>query len=145
MVFSIENNSITNQMETKDLKIGVVGLGYVGLGLTVQFSKVTTVNGYDNNKQRILDLKKGRDINFLFKKKELLKNSINYTNSFKELRNCNFYIICVPTPITKKKIPDLRFLKRSSKQIGKLLKKNDIVVYESTVYPGCTKKFVFQF
>ena len=89
-------------METKDLKIGVVGLGYVGLGLTVQFSKVTTVNGYDNNKQRILNLKKGRDINFLFKKKELLKNSINFTNSFKELRDCNFYIICVPTPITKK-------------------------------------------
>ena len=57
-------------MKTKDLKIGVVGLGYVGLGLTVQFSKVTTVNGYDNNKQRILNLKKGRDINFLFKKKE---------------------------------------------------------------------------
>ena len=90
-------------METKDLKIGVVGLGYVGLGLTVQFSKVTKVNGYDNNKQRILNLKKGRDINFLFKKKELLKNSINFTNSFKELRDCNFYIICVPTPITKKK------------------------------------------
>ena len=127
-------------METKDLKIGVVGLGYVGLGLTVQFSKVTTVNGYDNNKQRILNLKKGRDINFLFKKKELLKNSINFTNSFRELRDCNFYIICVPTPITKKKIPDLRFLKQSSKQIGKLLKKNDIVVYESTVYPGCTEE-----
>ena len=97
-------------------------MGYVGLGLTVQFSKVTKVNGYDNNKQRILDLKKGRDINFLFKK-ELLKNSINYTNSFKELRNCNFYIICVPTPITKKKIPDLRFLKRSSKQNRKIIKK----------------------
>ena len=60
-------------METKDLKIGVVGLGYVGLGLTVQFSKVTTVNGYDNNKQRILNLKKGRDINFLFKKRVIKK------------------------------------------------------------------------
>ena len=105
-------------METKDLKIGVVGLGYVGLGLTVQFSKVTTVNGYDN-KQRILNLKKV-EILIFYLKKELLK-FINFTNSFKELRDCNFYIICVPTPITKK-IPDLRFLKQSSKQIGKLLK-----------------------
>jgi nucleotide sugar dehydrogenase len=127
-------------MEIRNLRIGVVGLGCVGLGLAVEFSKISIVNGYDNNKKRILDLKKGKDVNFLFKKKELIKSSINFSNSLKELKNCNFYIICVPTPVTKKKIPDLRFLKQSSKQIGKLLKKKDIVVYESTVYPGCTEE-----
>ena len=124
----------------KNYKIGIVGLGYVGLGLAIEFSKRFKVIGFDNSKKRVNDLVTGEDKNLLFSKKDILKNNIKFSYRADDLKKCNFYIICVPTPITKKKIPILKPLIESSKLIGKVLKKNDIVVYESTVYPGCTEE-----
>ena len=127
-------------MKTNKLRIGIIGLGYVGLGLAVNFSKITKVVGYDNNTKRVIELKNRNDTNLLFSKKDLKINKLHFSNSIKDLKKCNFFIICVPTPINKYKKPDLNPLKKSSKLIGRILKKNDVVVYESTVYPGCTEE-----
>lgn len=124
----------------KKYKVAIIGLGYVGLGLTIEFSKITKVIGFDKSNTRIVDLKNGKDTNFLFSKKELKKKNINFSNTIEDLKECNFFIICVPTPITKNKKPLLKPLIESSKLIGAILKKNDVVVYESTVYPGCTEE-----
>tara|TARA_Y100000389_G_scaffold3743_1_gene3606 strand:- start:41196 stop:42467 length:1272 start_codon:yes stop_codon:yes gene_type:complete len=124
----------------KKFKVAILGLGYVGLGLTTEFSKITKVIGFDKSNKRIIDLKNGKDTNLLFSKKELKKKNINFSNKINDLKKCNFFIICVPTPITKNKKPLLKPLIESSKLIGSILKKNDVVVYESTVYPGCTEE-----
>jgi UDP-N-acetyl-D-galactosamine dehydrogenase len=124
----------------KKYKVALIGLGYVGLGLTVEFSKISKIVGFDKSNKRIIDLKNGKDTNLLFSIKELKKKSIKFSNSIEDLKNCNFFIICVPTPITKNKKPLLKPLIESSKLIGSILKKNNVVVYESTVYPGCTEE-----
>ena len=124
----------------KKYKVAIIGLGYVGLGLTVEFSKISKIVGFDKSNKRIIDLKNGKDTNLLFSIKELKKKSIKFSNSIEDLKNCNFFIICVPTPITKNKKPLLKPLIESSKLIGSILKKNNVVVYESTVYPGCTEE-----
>jgi UDP-N-acetyl-D-galactosamine dehydrogenase len=125
---------------SKKYKVAIIGLGYVGLGLTTEFSKISKVTGFDKSNKRIIDLKNGKDTNLLFTKKELKKKNINFSNTIEDLKKCNFFIICVPTPITKNKKPFLKPLIESSKLIGTILKKNDVVVYESTVYPGCTEE-----
>ena len=125
----------------KKIKIGVIGLGYVGLPLAVCMSKKFEVKGFDINKNRIDNLCKGYDQTLEFSKKELnkIKNNISFINSTKLLDNCNFFIIAVPTPIYKNKIPDLRNLKKATQIVGKILKPDSIVVFESTVYPGVTE------
>ena len=125
----------------KKIKIGVIGLGYVGLPLAVCLSKKFEVKGFDINKKRIDNLCKGYDQTLEFTKKELnkIKNKISFTNSTKLLNHCNFFIIAVPTPIYKNKIPDLRNLKKATQIVGKILKPDSIVVFESTVYPGVTE------
>ena len=122
-------------------KIAVIGLGYVGLPLAVEFAKKREVVGFDINKDRISDLGNGIDITGELNKQELQKSlSITYTTNLDDLKKCNIFIITVPTPIDKHKRPDLTPLEKSSTSIGKIIKKNDIVIYESTVYPGATEE-----
>lgn len=124
----------------KDIKLGIVGLGYVGLPLAVEFSKKYHVVGFDINLDRIAELKKNMDHTLEVETEVLKKSNVNYTSSVDDLKGCNVYIITVPTPVNEFKQPDLTPLYGASNTIGKVLKKNDIVIYESTVYPGCTEE-----
>ena len=122
-------------------KICIVGLGYVGLPLAIAFAKKFRVVGFDIDKSRIQDLKNANDKTFEVEEKLLksLKLNIKYTSNIQDTSQCNIYIITVPTPIDKANHPDLKPLQKSSLAVGSVLKKNDIVIYESTVYPGVTK------
>jgi UDP-N-acetyl-D-galactosamine dehydrogenase len=118
----------------------IVGLGYVGLPIFLRLSKNYSTIGFDINKSRIKELKSKIDQNSEYKKQELiLNNNSNFTYNEKDIQSCNFFIITVPTPIYKNKKPDLRPLILATKIISKFIKKNDIVFYESTVYPGVTE------
>ena len=121
----------------QDKIIGVIGLGYVGLPLSLAFSDFFKVVGFDNNYKRIEELNTGVDRNrdIVFNKKK----NLSFSNSENDLSVCNIYIVTVPTPVTKDNIPDLSFLKNATQLIGKYLKIGDIVIYESTVYPGVTE------
>jgi len=127
--------------KSKNFKLAVIGLGYVGLPLALEFAKNRNVIAYDINQSRIKKLKASIDINLEITKKQFKESKlIKFTSSIDDLKLANFFIVTVPTPINKFKNPDLTPLKKSSKSIGKILKKNDIVVYESTVYPGCIEE-----
>jgi len=126
-------------MERKQ-KIAVVGLGYVGLPLAVALAKHFPVIGFDINRNRVEDLKKGIDRTNEVDSKEILNPNIVYTTDEKLLREANIIIVTVPTPTDKYKNPDLRFLKSATQTVGRNLKKGTIVVYESTVFPGCTEE-----
>ena len=128
-------------MKKSSLKIAVIGLGYVGLPLAVEFARKRPVIGFDINSKRIRDLRLGLDKTKEVTKKKLIKSKkLFLTNSKKYLELANCYIITVPTPIDKFRKPDLTPLLNASKMLGKVLKKNDIVIYESTVFPGCTEE-----
>ena len=126
---------------TKKYIIGIIGVGYVGLPLALAFGKKNKVIAYDENKKKIHNLKKGADSNKTFTIKEILNSNINFTNNSNDLKDCNVYFVCVPTPVDKNNLPNLSYLKKASKLIGKYLNKKDLVIYESTVYPGCTEEF----
>ena len=130
------------------IKIAVIGLGYVGLPLAIEFSKKYRVVGFDINAQRINELKQGFD-----RTKEANPEALNtaritepnghglhFSATLEEIRDCSVYIVTVPTPIDHFKSPDLSLLLKASEMVGSVLKANDIVVYESTVYPGCTEE-----
>ncbi len=121
----------------KNLSICVLGLGYVGLPLAIEFSKKFRVIGYDKNKNRIKSLKKGIDLNNDINFK--INKNIFFTSNEIDIKNCSVYIIAVPTPIKKNFQPDLNPIKSASETVGKIIKKGDIVIFESTVYPGCTE------
>jgi len=123
------------------IKIGVIGLGYVGLPLAVEFGKTIDTIGFDISESRIKELEKGHD-RTLEVEDEGLKAAIKlkYTSNIKDLKTCNYYIVTVPTPIDKNKRPDLSPLIKASETVGKVLSKGDIVIYESTVYPGATEE-----
>lgn len=125
----------------KQKNIAIIGLGYVGLPLAVEFGKKFKVLGFDINKTRIDELNNGIDRTRESSYEEL-KSAIhlNFTSDEECLRSCNIFIVTVPTPIDKFKAPNLSPLLQASKTIGKYLKKEDIVIYESTVYPGCTEE-----
>ena len=127
---------------TKDnIKICVVGLGYVGLPLSVILSEKYSVIGFDTDKDRIKSLKNGIDETLEVSKQELKSaEKLKFTSELQVLAKSNVFIITVPTPIDKFKRPDLRPLLQASKIIGTVLKRNDVVIYESTVYPGCTEE-----
>ena len=128
-------------MNIVDLKIGIIGLGYVGLPLAVEFSKKFPTVGFDIDNIRIKELKKGNDKTLEINPKDLNATyQLVFTNNIVPLRKCNFYIVTVPTPITSDNKPDLSKLIEASQTVGKLLKINDTVVYESTVYPGATEE-----
>ena len=120
--------------------IGIIGLGYVGLPLAIELSKYYEIVGFDIKKSRIKELSNNYDENNQFTKNDLNDAKINCTNSSTELKKCNIFIITVPTPILASKQPDLKPLKNSSKLVGRFLKKGSIVIYESTVFPGCTEE-----
>ena len=125
----------------KDLKLAIIGLGYVGLPLALEFAKKRSVIGFDINQKRINELKSGIDKNLEFTKKELQNsNQINFTDSEDKFKSTNCYIITVPTPIDEFKKPNLKPLFGASEMIGKIIKKEDLIIYESTVYPGCIEE-----
>ena len=121
--------------------IGIIGLGYVGLPLAVEFSKKYPVLGFDINSQRIQQLKSAHDITLEVSNDELNQaTQLQFTDKLADLAVCNVYIVTVPTPINKHKQPDLGPLLKASEYIGQILKTNDVVIYESTVYPGATEE-----
>ena len=125
----------------KDLKLAVIGLGYVGLPLALEFSKKKFVIGFDIYEKRIKELNIGIDKNLEFNKKELnRREKLKFTNNKEDLKSANCFIITVPTPIDKLKRPDLSKLLQASEMIGKILKNDDLIIYESTVYPGCIEE-----
>ena len=128
-------------MDINGVKLAIVGLGYVGLPLAVEFGKTLSTTGFDINAARIEELKAGND-STLEVEPELLKAAVklSYTTDLDQLRACNVFIVTVPTPIDEYKRPDLTPLVKSSESIGKVLNKGDIVIYESTVYPGATEE-----
>lgn len=131
------------KFDIKNVKICVVGLGYVGLPLSVAFSSKFKVIGFDINNNRINDLNKFIDKTLEVDSIELKhasQNGMKFTTNLDEIKACNFFIVTVPTPIDKNKRPDLTPLIKASESIGKILKKDDIVVYESTVYPGAIEE-----
>lgn len=128
-------------IKTKNLKIGVIGLGYVGLPLAVEFGKKFKTIGFDINKSRIKSLNFGVDHTKEISNLELSSSRfLTITDNLHEIARCNFYIVTVPTPIYENKKPNLSLLEKASTIIGKLLKKGDYVIYESTVYPGATEE-----
>ena len=120
--------------------ISIIGVGYVGLPLAIKFSKKYKVIGYDSNKSRIEDLKKDKDIykDQIINKKN--NKNLNFSNKESDIKNSDIFIVTVPTPVDSKNKPDLKHLAEASKIVGKSIKKNSIVIYESTVYPGCTEE-----
>jgi UDP-N-acetyl-D-galactosamine dehydrogenase len=128
-------------MKLKNKKIALIGLGYVGLPLAVEFGKKRVVVGFDINQLRINDLKDGVD-STLETTSEELKGAVHlsYTTNLDDVKDCTIFIVTVPTPIDKHKRPDLTPLEKSSEAVGSILKKGDIVIYESTVYPGATEE-----
>ena len=128
-------------MTSKENKIAVIGLGYVGLPLALAFSKKNSVIGFDINKNRIKNLIKGIDDTGEVSKSEILiSNKIKFSNNIDDLIKSNIYIVTVPTPVDKKKRPNLNSLLAATKTVSKVLKKNDLVIYESTVFPGVTEE-----
>ena len=126
-----------------DLKIAVIGLGYVGLPLAVEFGKKVPVVGFDiyQKQKRINELKSGQDHTLEVSPEELAQaTQLSYSADLEDLKSCNFFIVTVPTPIDEFKQPDLTPLVKASTSIGQVLKKGDVVVYESTVYPGATEE-----
>lgn len=125
----------------KNLSIGIIGLGYVGLPLAVEFGKKYPVVGFDINTIRLGELSKGNDSTLEVEERELAEaKHLTYSNSLDALKACNVFIVTVPTPINEHKQPDLTPLIKASETIGKVLKQGDIVIYESTVYPGATEE-----
>lgn len=128
-------------LDINNIKIAVIGLGYVGLPLAVEFGKHLPVVGFDINAERISALAAGTDHTLEVSDEELTQAShLSYSSDIKALKDCNFFIVTVPTPIDDYKQPDLTPLIKASEAIGSLLKQDDIVVYESTVYPGATEE-----
>ena len=124
------------------LRIGVIGLGYVGLPLAVEFGRRFPTVGFDINEPRIAELQGGSDSTLEVSAEELAEaRQLSYTSDASALAECNFYIVTVPTPISRSKRPVLTPLRRASEMLSGVLKKGDIVVYESTVYPGATEEF----
>ncbi|WP_442112972.1 Vi polysaccharide biosynthesis UDP-N-acetylglucosamine C-6 dehydrogenase TviB [Pseudomonas sp. NUPR-001] len=128
-------------LSLKDIKLAVIGLGYVGLPLAVEFGKQRNVVGFDINQARIDALNEGHDATLEVSDEELLEaKGLQYSANLEDLRGCNTFIVTVPTPIDEYKQPDLTPLIKASETIGKVLKQGDIVIYESTVYPGATEE-----
>ena len=120
--------------------IAVVGLGYVGLPIAVAFGKIGSVIGFDVNEKKIEELRKGIDRTGEVSEKDLASSQVRYTSQPADLKNADFIIVAVPTPINEALQPDLTALQKASEMIGRNLSKGSIVVYESTVYPGATEE-----
>jgi UDP-N-acetyl-D-galactosamine dehydrogenase len=128
------------ELLNKKAKLAVIGLGYVGLPIALAFARKIKVIGFDINEKRVAMMKKGIDPSSELSKEDFKDCDIEFTASLDKLREANFFIIAVPTPIDEHNLPDLKPLIGASNSVGKVLKKGDYVVYESTVYPGCTEE-----
>ena len=124
----------------KQSKIGVIGLGYVGLPIALEFAKKASVIGFDINEKRIALLNNKVDPSDEMEAKDFESSDIIFTNSLEQLKEANFFIVAVPTPVDAHNVPDLVPIQKASETIGKVIKKGDYVVFESTVYPGCTEE-----
>ena len=134
-------NDILRESAIHTAKVGVVGLGYVGLPLAVEFGKVRTVIGFDTSQQRIEQLKLGEDRTKEVSAEQLGSASqLRFSSEAKDLQSCGVYIVTVPTPIDSAKRPDLGPLENASRLVGSMLKPGNLVIYESTVFPGCTEE-----
>ena len=131
---------IFNDIVAKEKTIAIIGLGYVGLPLALEFSKKYRVVGFDINPKRVDMLNRHEDPSKEVSAEEFKGCDISFSHKLDDIANCNFYIVAVPTPIDEGKNPDLKPLVGASKTVGKVLKKGDYVVFESTVYPGCTEE-----
>lgn len=128
-------------MKLNDVKIGIIGLGYVGLPLAVEFGKKYPVVGFDINKARVAELSAGRDHTLECSPEELTSASaLTFSTDLNDLNGCNVYIVTVPTPVDKSNRPDLTPLIKASETVAKVISKGDVVIYESTVYPGATEE-----
>ena len=127
-------------MKKPNKKIAVIGLGYVGLPLALSFAEKYTTIGYDQSKERIKELDLGYDKNKEVNKSELKKSTIKFSNLDNDLFNCNYFIICVPTPVFKNKKINLRNIINATRLVKKYINVGSTVIYESTVYPGCTEE-----
>lgn len=128
-------------MNFKDKNIAVIGLGYVGLPLAVEFGKKIPTVGFDINNKRVIELKQHNDVTLECSSEELKKAEfLSFTTDLEHIKNCNVFIVTVPTPVDKVNRPDLTPLRKASETVGKALKKGDIVIFESTVYPGATEE-----
>lgn len=132
--------SIYNDILQKKAKIAVIGLGYVGLPIALAFARKTKVIGFDINAKRVDMMKKGIDPSNELKKEDFKGCDIEFTASVDRLKDARFFVVAVPTPIDEHNLPDLKPLLAASVTVGKVLKKGDYVVFESTVYPGCTEE-----
>ncbi len=128
-------------LKLEDIRIAIIGLGYVGLPLAVEFGKQFPTVGYDIRAARIAELREGRDSTLECSADELASSEhLRYTEQLNDIAGCNVYIVTVPTPIDAAKRPDLTPLVKASEAVGQVLKAGDVVIYESTVYPGCTEE-----
>ena len=125
---------------TPDLKIGIIGLGYVGLPLALAFSEKYWVIGYDLDEKRMNSLQNGIDLTLQVSEKDMKESKLKLSKDFNALSDCKVYIITVPTPVDEQKKPDISLLLKASETVGHMLNEGDIVIYESTVYPGCTEE-----
>lgn len=132
--------SIYQNLLDKKAKIGVIGLGYVGLPIALEFAKRVSVIGFDINERRIDMMKKHIDPSKEVPVEEFIGRDIEFTSSIEKLKEASFFIVAVPTPVDKFNVPDLKPVLGASSTIGKVVKKGDYVVFESTVYPGCTEE-----
>lgn len=128
-------------LDSTSKKIAIIGLGYVGLPLAVEFGKLRPVIGFDINKNRIAELRQGRDSTLEVVASDLVNaKNLVFSHDLEDLRDCNVFIITVPTPIDRVNRPDLTPLIKASEAVGKIMRTGAIVIYESTVYPGCTEE-----
>jgi UDP-N-acetyl-D-galactosamine dehydrogenase len=128
------------ELVAKKAKLAIIGLGYVGLPIALEFAKKVPVIGFDINEKRIGMMKEGKDPSNELEKKDFEGCDIVFTNSLDVLREAKFFIVAVPTPVDENNVPDLIPVRKASETIGKVIKKGDYVVFESTVYPGCTEE-----
>jgi UDP-N-acetyl-D-galactosamine dehydrogenase len=117
-------------------EIAIIGVGYVGLPLAKSFAKYFRVKAFDKDEQRIRELQKGIDRNLDIKLKDLKNNNLLFTCKYDDIKNCNVYILTLPTPINKKRLPNITLVENATKDLAKILKKKDLIIYESTFYPG---------
>ncbi len=144
------NKIFNNKIKNKNLKIGVIGLGYVGLPLLYAFSKSKKVEafGFDNDKLKIEKLRSGKSYINYFKKKnifEMITNGVNFYNNFNKIREVDFIIVCLPTPLKKNKSPDMSYIVNFMKSNYKYFRKNQAISLESTTYPGTCRELILPY
>jgi UDP-N-acetyl-D-galactosamine dehydrogenase len=129
-----------NELLRKEHKLAVIGLGYVGLPIALEFARKIDVIGFDINAKRVEMMKNGIDPSCELEKEAFEGCQISFTDSLDELKEARFFVVAVPTPVDEHNVPDLTPVLKASETIGKVIKKGDYVVFESTVYPGCTEE-----